>query len=336
MLSNFPPLHPAIIHFPIALLLLAGVFGAISLFVKRETWKDLAFKSLLVGVIFTPFAVITGLIDEQKMGHDSVDPMLSFHKYNGLALMFFYQILAVWFWLRKKLPGNREYLAWVICLFLGSGMVMLQGYLGGEMVFTKGMGVKPVEESGMGHHGGKMEINDSSKTGQGHDGEDKHDEGSMKDMKGMDNKDMKGMDMKGMDKKDMKDMDNMKDMKDMDNMKNMKGMDKKDMKGMDNMKNMKGMDKKDMKGMDDKDMKGMDNMKDMKGMDKKDMKGMDDMKDMPGMDKKDLKGMEGMDNMKGMKGMDNMKGMKGMKLIDNTKPYDNNPATEKAKPVKKN
>ncbi|HEV8081234.1 MAG TPA: DUF2231 domain-containing protein [Chitinophagaceae bacterium] len=295
MFSNFPPLHSAIIHFPIALLLLAGVFGAISLFAKREFWKDLAFKSLLVGVIFTPFAVITGLIDEQKMGHDSVDPMLSFHKYNGLALMFFYQILAIWFWLRKKLPGNREYLAWVICLFLGSGMVMLQGYLGGEMVFTKGMSVKPVEESGMGHHGGKMEIKDSSKTGHGHDGEDKHDEGSMKDMKGMDNKDMKGM----------------------DNMKNMKGMDKKDMKGMDNMKDMKGMDKKDMKGMDDKDMKGMGNMKNM-----------------PGMDKKDMKGMEGMDNMKGMKGMENMKGMKGMKLIDNTKPYDNNPATEK--PVKKN
>ncbi len=297
MFSNFPPLHPVIIHFPIALLLLAGVFGAISLFAKREFWKDLAFKSLLVGVIFTPFAVITGLIDEQKMGHDTVDPMLSFHKYNGLALMFFYQILAVWFWLRKKLPGNREYLAWVICLFLGSGMVMLQGYLGGEMVFTKGMGVKPVEESGMGHHGGKMKMDSSSKMNEEHkDDGHGHDEGSMKDMKGM------------------------------DNMKDMKGMDKKDMKGMDNMKDMKGMDKKDMKGMD--------NMKDMKGMDNKDMKGMDNMKDMPDMDKKDMKdmkGMEGMDNMKGMKGMESMKGMKGMKLFDNTKPYDNNPATEKAK-----
>lgn len=238
MLFSFPPLHPVIIHFPIAMLLLAGVFGAISLFRKREFWKDLAFKSLLVGVIFTPFAVITGLIDEQKMGHDTVDPMLSFHKYNGLALMFFYQILALWFWLRKKLPGKGEYLAWVICLFLGSGMVMLQGYLGGEMVYTKGMGVKPVEESGMGHHGGKMEMDSSSKKNEDHkDDGHGHDEGSMKDMKGMD---------------------------------------------------MKEMDKKDMKGMDKKDMKGMDNMK----------------------------------------------GMKGMKLLDNTKPYDNNPATEK--PVKKN
>ena len=301
MFSKLPPLHPAIVHFPIALLLLAGVFGAISLFVKREFWKDLTFKSLLAGVIFTPFAILTGLIDEQKMNHDGVDQMLLLHKYNGLALMFFYQILIVWFWLRKKLPGNKEYIAWVFCLFLGSGMVLLQGYLGGELVFTKGMGVKPVEESGMGHGGGEMNMNDSSKSRHGHDGEDNHQEGSMKDMDNM-------KDMEGMKKKDMKGMDNMKDMPGMDTMKNMPGM--KDMKGMDNMKSTDNVkDMKNMPGMDSmKNMKGMDNMKDMK-----------DMKDMPGMD-----------TMKNMKGMD----MPGMNMksnpMDTFRFKDNNPARRKS------
>lgn len=314
MLKDFPPLHPAIVHFPIALLLLAGLFGAISLFVKREFWKDLAFKSLLIGVIFTPFAVLTGLIDEQKMAHDSVDQTLLIHKYNGLVLMFFYQILIVWFWLRKKLPGNKEYTAWVFCLLLGSGMVLLQGYLGGEMVFTKGMGVKPVEESGMGHGGGEMNMNDSSKTDHGHDGKDDHKEGSMKDM---DKKDMKGMDKK-----------EMKEMKDMDNMESMKGKNMKSMKGMDNKKGMGNM----------KEMKGMDNMKDMKRMDKK------DMKDMPGMDTmKNMKGSDNMKDMKNMPGMDStmkMGDMKNMNMpmksaMDTFRFPDNNPASKKSKkPVK--
>ena len=257
MFSDFPPLHPAIVHFSVALLLLAGLFGAISLFLKREFWKDLTLKSLLVGVIFTPLAVLTGLIDEQNLKHnEAVHEILVIHKFNGIAILFFFQILLVWFWLRKKLIGNKEYIAWVFCLLLGSLSVLYQGYLGGDMVFNKGAGVKPMEsvietQPGHGHDGEKMEMNDSSKSKNKHDGESMHDGDPMKNMKGMDTM------------KDMKDMKDKKDMKDMEGMKDMKG--KKDMEGMKGMK-----DKKDMKGMKDmKDTPGMDsamNMGDMKNM----------------------------------------------------------------------
>jgi uncharacterized membrane protein len=323
MLNNFPPLHPAVIHFPVALLLLAGLCGLISLFVKREFWKDITLKALVAGVIFTPIAVVTGFIEEQKMLHGGVDETLTLHKYNGMALLFFFQILLAWFWLRKNIPGKKEYVAWVICLLLGSGLVLLQGYLGGELVFTKGMGVKPVEE------------NMTSGSG-GHDGGGKKSEGDdMKGMKGMDKKegndgakqrDEGGKQNEGDDMKDMEGMDTSKSKNnyiiygdfyqyntmDKNNMK-----DKKDMKGMDNMKN-----KKDMKGMDNmqdnNDMKGMDNMKDKKGM--KDMEGMDNMK--------------GKDDMKDMNGMENMKGMNMKSPPDTFKFEDNNPARKAKKKIK--
>ncbi len=146
-------LHPAIIHFPIALLLLCALFGLASLLGKRDMWKGLAFKALLGGVITAPLAVVTGFMEMQAMHHESTDPMLTYHKYNGIAITLFFSALLLWYWLRKGITGNREYLIWVMCLLAGSGLVLLQGYLGGEMVYAKGMGVKPVEDSGMGHGG---------------------------------------------------------------------------------------------------------------------------------------------------------------------------------------
>ncbi len=84
-----------------------------------------------------------------------------------------------------------------------------------------------------------------------------------------------------------------------------------------------------MQGMDTTDNKNnMDGMKDMPGMDK--TKAMDTLKDIQGMDKmKDMKGMDKTNDKNNMQGMDNMqemKNMKGMKLIDASKPYDNNGA----------
>lgn len=298
MFSNFPPLHPAIVHFPIALFFLAGLFSGISLFFNREFWKDLAIKSLIIGVIFTPLAVLTGMIEEQNLKHnEGVHEILVIHKYNGIAILFYFQILLVWIWLRRKLIGSKEYIAWVFSLLLGNLSVVYQGYLGGEMVFNKGAGVKPMEslmetQPGHGHGGAKMEMNDSSKMKNKHDEGGKHDEDSMK-----------GKDMKSMEP--MKDSKDMKNMKDMPGVKNMKGM--KDMPGM---KNMKGMD--DMKGM--QDTSAMANRKDMNNM-----KDMDKMKNMPRMDS----------TMK-MGKMENMK-MPEKNAMDTIRFRDNNPGLKKSK-----
>jgi uncharacterized membrane protein len=216
MLFSVPPLHPALVHFPIALLLLAGVFGILSLFSKRDFWKNLAVKSLVGGVIFFPLVVITGLIEEQNLEHnEAIHELLLIHKYLGISALFYYQIVLLWYWLRKKIAGNKEYIAWVLTLSLGSLLMGYQGYLGGEMVFKYGAGVKTMEtgmkETGGHDHGMEnMDMNDSSKTNEEHkDDGHGHEDSSMKDMKGMDNMEGKNNknNMKGMDKKDMKGMD---------------------------------------------------------------------------------------------------------------------------------
>lgn len=312
MFSEFPPLHPVIVHFPVALFLLAGLFGFISLFAKREFWKEVLFKTLVAGAIFAPIAVVTGMIDEQKMNHGEIDPMLMIHKYNGIAIMLVFQILLVWFWLRKKIPGNKEYITWVLCLLLGTGMVLLQGYLGGELVFSKGMGVKPMEESG-GGHGNKD--NENKKT-------------EMKDMNGKEDTKEGGHDM-GHSEKDSKSSDDMTDQKSMKKGKmEMEIKDKTininitiDVPEMDMKKkaNMKIMD--NTKGKDD--MKNMDHSKmDDNKKDGNDMKSMDHSK----MNDNNKKGND-------MKDM-SMSEMEMKSPLDTFKFKDNNPAWQKAKKEK--
>jgi uncharacterized membrane protein len=167
------PLHPAIVHFPVALLSLAAFFAVISLFKKREFFKEIAFWNLLAGVIGAIAAVLTGLIEEQSLVHnDAIHQLLEKHELNGFAILVLSFSLLTWIWVRKTKVGRREYMVWVFCLVLGTGMVFYQGWLGGKMVFEQGAGVKPME-SHMEQAGDSTNTHDHSGSG--------HDHGNMQD-----------------------------------------------------------------------------------------------------------------------------------------------------------
>ncbi len=139
-------IHPAIVHFPIALLFSTAFFALLSLFVKKELFKQIVFWNLLLGVVAAIAAVVTGLLAEQNLVHnEEVHEILQKHKYNGIAIAVVFQSLLTWLWLRKNRFGKKEYVLWVTILLLGTLMITYQGFLGGEMVFRHGAGVKPVE-----------------------------------------------------------------------------------------------------------------------------------------------------------------------------------------------
>lgn len=186
-------LHPAIVHFPIALLFLAGLFGLISIFWKREFWKDIAVKCLFIGTIFAPIAVLTGLQEEQSLKHnEAIHEILVKHKANGLIILSLSLILSLWYWFRRKNIGNKEYSVWAVMLFLGSILVIYQRSLGGEMVYGHGAGVKPKGSEMEDHSGykqGSEEKNGENKEEIDHQhskkdtSATKHDDGKQEEMK---------------------------------------------------------------------------------------------------------------------------------------------------------
>lgn len=146
-------LHPAIVHFPIALLVVAALLAILSLFNKKESIREWMFRNLVFGVVFAPLAIISGMIEEQSLQHnEAIHSVLIIHKYNAFVILGVYAVLTFWFWKRKNTMQSKEYAVWVVCLLLGTGLVAYQGYLGGKMVFDLGAGVKPMEESMQKNH----------------------------------------------------------------------------------------------------------------------------------------------------------------------------------------
>ena len=199
---------------------------------------------------------------------------------------------------------NKEYILWVICLLLGSVLVLFQGYLGGEMVFGKGAGVKPMEsmmesqeKKGSGHeHGGKKESKDD-------EGKEEMNHENMTEP-GINSEEPRKKDEE---KKQMNDQKNRKGEHDMKNMNNAK--EKKDNHQMDNMNNSGN------KMKDHGNMKNMNDTKDAKA-------------------EHNMSNMEGQSQMKEMKNH-NMSGMNMNNPLDTFKFEDNNPVWQKAQKEKK-
>lgn len=164
-------LHPAIVHFPIALLIVAALLAIITLVHKKASWKEWMFKNLVLGLAFLPLAIIAGIVEEQNLQHsEAIHSVLMIHKYNGFVILLVYSILTIWFWRRKNSIQSKEYTAWVLCLLLATGLLSYQGYLGGKMVFDLGAGVKPMEASMMkGHDHGDDDKESSDSSSQTHD-----------------------------------------------------------------------------------------------------------------------------------------------------------------------
>ena len=141
------PLHPAIVHFPIALLITAALAAVIYLFNRTAFLKQMIFWLLIIGVIFGAAAVLSGLYEEDKIVHnEAIHEIIETHEKIGFAIAGLFVLLLIWFWVRKNVMSTGELSIWVLGALAGVGLLLYQGYLGGEMVFGEGAGVEPYEQ----------------------------------------------------------------------------------------------------------------------------------------------------------------------------------------------
>src|SRR5437660_11913536 len=130
------PLHPAITDVPITSWVLTALFDVIWL-ITHSTWSAYAsFVTVIVGLLGALGAIVTGLTDWSDTYGSERSVGLNHALFNASATLLY----LVSFLLRL-LAGPGDGVPAAILGFVGLVCVLYAGYLGGEMVFTKGTGV---------------------------------------------------------------------------------------------------------------------------------------------------------------------------------------------------
>jgi len=130
------PVHPMIIPFPIALWIFSLVADLIYLWRGNSVWRDyIAFYTLLGGIIGAAVAAVPGFIDWLSLKDRDVVKIANWHaRLNVIALLIF----AASFYLRTRSGSalvNGGYTIPIGLSVFGVILILISGYLGGEMVF---------------------------------------------------------------------------------------------------------------------------------------------------------------------------------------------------------
>ena len=135
------PLHPMLVHLPIGLWLLGGVFDVASWVADEQPWLVRgAFYTTLVGVIGAALAAVPGFVDYGDIRADhSAKRIATWHMRLNLVAVALYALSLV---LRyADLDAPRTPVAAGALSLMALAMVMFSGYLGGVMVYDDGIGV---------------------------------------------------------------------------------------------------------------------------------------------------------------------------------------------------
>ncbi len=133
-------LHPAVVHFPIALFISALLFELMCWITRREVLHQTAFCLYILAVIVTPLVVWTGLQEAQE--HKIHHPVLDTHQRFAYLTMWTSLLSLPILWLFKKKITPYFRVVFLILLAMIVASVSLAAYNGGRLVYEYGIGVE--------------------------------------------------------------------------------------------------------------------------------------------------------------------------------------------------
>lgn len=135
--------HPALVHYPSALIPAAFLLYFLGTVLKRKALLVSGRACLYLGVAGAIAAVWSGLRAEDSIPHNEmIHRLMETHEFIGITLLVIGAILTIWsFWQVDAAPKG----TWVFLALLGFAtyLTLQTGEIGGRMVFLEGAAVKP-------------------------------------------------------------------------------------------------------------------------------------------------------------------------------------------------
>jgi uncharacterized membrane protein len=135
------PIHPMLVALPIGLWVFALVCDVMRAAGGPPSWGSAATYCVAAGIVGALLAAVPGLIDYFSIDEQEMKRIANLHLAANLAAVV---IFAINLWLRFRLPAESN-VALALSI-IGVLAIGLGGWLGGEMVYVKGMAVEAVEK----------------------------------------------------------------------------------------------------------------------------------------------------------------------------------------------
>lgn len=157
-----PNLHPAVVHFPIALTMAAFIFGLVARLTRKSESSHLVAAAGNYILILAALSAIAGVVFgwlafNSTMNHDDAGhAAMLLHRAWAIPTAVGLVLLAIWNSAKSRL-SNVMSIPVLVCLAGLSMAVATTAWLGGEVVYRHGIGVLSLPASGghnhQGHHG---------------------------------------------------------------------------------------------------------------------------------------------------------------------------------------
>jgi uncharacterized membrane protein len=143
----FAVLHPAVVHFPIALITFAVFAEFVGYFRNSDSARAVAWWSWIGATIGGAITVAAGYSD---MWRTALEPesheLVHLHLKVGWVLVVFVVALTLWRWWLRTRPGRNASRAFLTFAVLALALTYFQGWFGGEIAYAYGAGVAAADQ----------------------------------------------------------------------------------------------------------------------------------------------------------------------------------------------
>jgi uncharacterized membrane protein len=138
--------HPVFVHFAVALLFTASVLCIAAALSRGKPWVSACLNAarwnFWLGIIMAACTAVTGLLAYFTVPGIDETTRLAINKHfiSALVTVTAYLVLSFFLWRRQRkklLPSN----TWTTALVLAIALLTCTAYLGGDLVFKRGVGV---------------------------------------------------------------------------------------------------------------------------------------------------------------------------------------------------
>ena len=142
------PLHPQLVHFPIAFIILSFIFDFVGAIRDSKKWNQFGGIILLLAIMTAFAALQSGESSEEMLKPMESSLHEAVEEHEGLASTTFWFILILGIirgWLQLKGLFN-SWLRWGYVVLIGTAvfMILRVGHLGGKLVYEHGAGVNRI------------------------------------------------------------------------------------------------------------------------------------------------------------------------------------------------